>query len=379
MVVNTLSDEALWNSVQDDDTQAFEKVVSRHQTAVSAVTFSCLGDFAASEDIAQETFLVAWQGRNTLEDSQRLRAWLCGIARNLSKNYVRKIAKQRAQNEKVASESPTADLRVPEARVMEREEQTLVWQTLESINETYREPLVLYYRDGQSVGSIAQALNISEDAAKQRLARGRKLLKESVAQVVGDTLEQTRPGRGFTSEVMAAIAIGGTTATTAKTALSGTSAVALAAKIANLLNVTKAAGILTTGGAAGLLGGLGGAAGGFLGGWLGGWLPAQLADTEEERKLLEENNKRLLKYSVVFTLLIFASTALFALPNGVVWALVALASNMIWFASATIYFTLRATAQGKELARQTGGTPNTSPYRGVWKCRRRKADHLYIR
>lgn len=365
MVLNASSDQELWNSVQEDDAQAFEAVVSRHQTAVSAVTFSCLGDFAASEDIAQETFLVAWQGRNTLEDTNRLRAWLCGIARNLSKNYVRKIAKQRARTQQVASEAPTADLNVPEARAMEQEEQTLVWQTLESISETYREPLVLFYREGQSVAKIAESLNISQDAAKQRLARGRNLLKDSVAKLVGDALEQTRPGKSFTSDVMAAIAIGGSTATAAKSSISGVSAIALAAKMAKLLNATKvaSAGVITSGGAIGLLGGLGGATGGLAGGWLGGWLPAQMADTDEERLVLEANNRRILKLGLLFTLLTLLCAGLFALPNGAVIGLVALGCNMAWFSASTIWLTLRSLKHARELVKQTGGTPNSSPYK----------------
>ena len=47
---------------------------------------------------------------------------------------------------------PTAG---PAEEAASREEEALVWQTLERIDETYREPLVLFYREQQSVAEVA--------------------------------------------------------------------------------------------------------------------------------------------------------------------------------------------------------------------------------
>ncbi len=63
---------------------------------------------------------------------------------------------------------------------MKEEEQTLLWQALETVPETYRETLVLYYREQRSVEHVANELDLSEDAVKQRLSRGRKLLQEKM-------------------------------------------------------------------------------------------------------------------------------------------------------------------------------------------------------
>ena len=55
-------DERSWRRVLDGDTQEFERVVERHQNAVSAVAYGILGDFAACQDVTQETFWQAWCG-----------------------------------------------------------------------------------------------------------------------------------------------------------------------------------------------------------------------------------------------------------------------------------------------------------------------------
>ena len=71
--------------------------------------------------------------------------------------------------------------------------------------ETYREPLVLYYRQHKSVENVAATLELNEDAVRKRLIRGREMLQERVLEIVEGTLARTNPGPAFTSNVMAAL------------------------------------------------------------------------------------------------------------------------------------------------------------------------------
>ena len=52
---------------------------------------------------------------------------------------------------------------------------------------------------------VAEALDLSEDAVKQRLSRGRQMLREQVAALVEGALARTRPGRAFTVAVLAVL------------------------------------------------------------------------------------------------------------------------------------------------------------------------------
>src|SRR5205823_14257953 len=138
----------------------------------------------------------------------RLRAWLCGIARNLGKNARRRAARPAeaaaAPLDGVA-EVPAAAPGPAEAAVS-REEEALVWETLEQVPETYREPLILFYREDQSIAEVAAAMDLSEDAVKQRLSRGRGMLREQVAELVEVGLRRSRPGRKFTVAVITGLA-----------------------------------------------------------------------------------------------------------------------------------------------------------------------------
>src|SRR6185436_7990802 len=140
-------------------------------------------------------------------EPEKLRAWLCGILRY-------KVGRQRrsdghepvrhAEALEQAAELPSAD--EPAADLaMDKEEQAILWSALERVPELYREPLVLYYREHRSVEHVAAALDLTEDAVKQRLARGRKILQERVLSFVEGALSRSTPGRVFTLGVLAAL------------------------------------------------------------------------------------------------------------------------------------------------------------------------------
>ena len=218
------SDTELVQAVAAGDTPAFGEIVTRYQSLVCAIAFSGTGDFARAEEVAQETFLAAHQELATLRDPARLKAWLAGIARNLAQNVRRYGARRRTEPLEDVAEPPSADPS-PLDELLGREQQALVWRALEEIPETYREPLVLFYREEQSVARVAESLDLSEDAVKQRLSRGRQMLKEQIAELVQTALRRTRPGKAFTVAVLAALP-----ATVPGTAAAGVTTAASAAK-----------------------------------------------------------------------------------------------------------------------------------------------------
>jgi hypothetical protein len=110
-----------------------------------------------------------------------------------------------------ANESATGEA-LPSEQAVSREEEAILWRSLERIPENYREPLILFYREHRSIEHVAAELELSEDAVKQRLFRGRKLLQEEVHAFVENTLRRTAPGQVFSGAVLAALpaAAGGT-------------------------------------------------------------------------------------------------------------------------------------------------------------------------
>ncbi|MBL4637337.1 MAG: sigma-70 family RNA polymerase sigma factor [Kofleriaceae bacterium] len=214
------TDIELHRASMNGDRDAFGVIVSRYQSMMCAVAFSALGDKERSEDVAQDALIAAWTSLRELRDPSKLRPWLCGIARN------RALEEKRRGIERSVSlgrwGQPMQEVEDPQINAERNQAQELLWDALAEIPDTYREPLVLYYSDGKSISAVAAALEISEEAARQRLSRGRNRLKESVRGRVGSALDQCAPSRGFKGRVLAALPplIGISTASSASAATS---------------------------------------------------------------------------------------------------------------------------------------------------------------
>lgn len=134
------------------DRDAFCEIVTRYQNLLCSLAYSSLGDLKYSEDVTQETFVEAWKKLDSLRDPEKLKSWLCGILRYKVSHFRRKEANQPIKgadeleeldekNETPASEGKLED------QAISAQQQALLWQALEKMPETYREPLILFYRE----------------------------------------------------------------------------------------------------------------------------------------------------------------------------------------------------------------------------------------
>jgi RNA polymerase sigma factor (sigma-70 family) len=291
----TLDDARLVELGLNGDRDAFGQLVARYQSPICALAYSACGDISHSEDLAQETFIIAWRKLSDLKEPAKFKSWLNGIARNLINNAFR----QQMRNPLAAAEpldeslTTTASLSNPAGQAISKEEEGILWRSLEHIPEAYREPLILFYREHQSIERVAEVMDLSEEAARQRLSRGRKLLQEQVLAFVEGALARTNPGQAFTLGVLAVLPI--TLASSAKAAT-----VAAAAK----------GGAVATGTSFGsvVFGILCGPALGFLSGFFGWREMLKNTRTPSERGLIKRFGIIILACGILF----FVSCSLFS-------------------------------------------------------------------
>ena len=195
------TDRELVEASRRGELDAFGHLVARYRDLVCAVSYSSTGDRALSEDVAQDTFVAAWRQIDRARPAT-LRPWLCGIARNLG----RKARRRTRREEPIDADAHPASDATPFDEVARADAERLVREALDRVPETYREVLVLYYREGQSVKGVAETLGIGEAAVMQRLSRGRRYLADGVTSLVERSLRGTRPRRDLVAAVLAAIA-----------------------------------------------------------------------------------------------------------------------------------------------------------------------------
>ena len=200
-------DAALVAETLGGDPEAFGCIVARYQALICSLAYSATGSLSQGEDIAQETFLAGWRQLRDLREPAKLRAWLCRIARNRICDALRQ-----RERDPVSTAEPleqALDFAAPQFaspdQAITHEEAAILWRSLQRIPQTYREPLVLFYREHRSIEQVANDLELSQDAVKQRLARGRKLLHKEVLAFVEGALTRTKPGQTFTKRVLSAV------------------------------------------------------------------------------------------------------------------------------------------------------------------------------
>jgi len=188
------------------DRDAFGQIVRRYQGAVSGVIYAGCGDLDRSEDLAQEAFLSAWKSLSGLREPERLGGWLCQIARRRAADFARAAARERDRIAAVVrTRGGDVDRAEPAGEAIVEEEKQVMWRALGEVAEPYRETLVLYYRQGKSTTDVARVMEISEDLVRQRLARGREMLREQVAAMLERNLARTTPADAFAASVVAAL------------------------------------------------------------------------------------------------------------------------------------------------------------------------------
>jgi len=191
------------------DRDAFSRIVTRYQILICSLAYSRIGHLGQSEDVAQETFIIAWKRLRLLREPAKLRAWLCGIVNFRVQKTLRREGREPVHRAESLDEvlEASAAVALPSEETISREEEAILWRSLERIPEIYRQPLVLFYREDESVQAVAQQLDLTEDAVKQRLSRGRKLLQEEVQSFVEKSLRRTAPGQAFSSAVLSALPV----------------------------------------------------------------------------------------------------------------------------------------------------------------------------
>ncbi len=150
----------------------FEQFFRSHEGAILGYLWRITGDEQASHDIAQETFLRAWQRFEQVSRYEQPRAWLFRVATNLASNHRRHRSIHDATMARFSPAHPaTLD---PAAGVAES---AIVRAALLAMPVRQRSALVLRVVYGLSIPEIAEALGASKAAAAMTLSRAREAFR----------------------------------------------------------------------------------------------------------------------------------------------------------------------------------------------------------
>ena len=157
--------------VADDDRHAFATLVRKHQGAVRAflLRLSC-GDRALADDVAQETFLRAYQRIGTYRSEGGFHSWLFAIAYRAFASEKRK----RHWSAEELQETPEMDQsRAPNPDMAAED----IARAMRHLREPERACISLCYQSGMSHQEVANALGYPVGTVKTHIVRGKEKLR----------------------------------------------------------------------------------------------------------------------------------------------------------------------------------------------------------
>jgi len=165
----SLSDESLLAGLASGDPDAAAAFVRRFQARVFGLAVTILGDPGAAEDVAQETFVRAWQHAESYDARRgRVSTWLLSIARNLAIDTLR--LKRYLPTERDLGAAMTRSVEdATEERAFAGDDLRRVRRALGALPEEQRRALLLATFFGRTAREIAALEGMPLGTAKTRV------------------------------------------------------------------------------------------------------------------------------------------------------------------------------------------------------------------
>lgn len=177
------------------DVLAFDTLFEFYYNRICTYLAHIVGDYEEGRDLAQETFLKAWQGIGRIQNEIRFDTWLYRIATNTAIDHLRR-RKFRRETNTIDNSSANTTISGPEAQVAEQEH---IRQALAKVSLKYRTCLLLQLVADFSQRQIAASLNISEKSVSIYVSRGCEQFRLAYQQL-SQTNEQIVKERGKTRD-----------------------------------------------------------------------------------------------------------------------------------------------------------------------------------
>jgi len=179
------TDCKLVSRVRNGEIQAYGDLVNAYQNSVFNVCYRFLGNREDSEDLAQETFVRAYQRLGTYDISLPFGPWIRRIATNLCLNFIKREKRYPDIEIDDEREAKVVSKQVPpEIALLTDENHEILYQAICGLPLRYKLVIELQHFQGLTYKEMAQQLGLPINTVKSHLFRARlqlaKTLRESV-------------------------------------------------------------------------------------------------------------------------------------------------------------------------------------------------------
>jgi len=180
--------QGLVEAARDGSRTAFDELVRRTYVDTYTLAVRLTGHEEDARDVVQEAYLRAWKGLKRFRGDAQFSTWMYRITANTSYTHMQKRRRQRTTNLEDIEEPTERRLEAnPDAMAESVAGLAELAEAVQRLPETLRQIVILKDVYGLPHEAIAEELGISVAAAKVRLHRGRKKLRD----LLDDTEERS--------------------------------------------------------------------------------------------------------------------------------------------------------------------------------------------
>lgn len=181
MAEQTLDRERTARAAAGDD-NAFRELYRAHIRPVYWIAHGILGSDADAQDVAQETFLVAWRKLGDFElAGDSLLPWLATICRFQAANRLRRIRRDRAHTADAPDDTVQATVDVEE-QVISAALAARITAELGTLSALDQDIFRLCAAEGYDYQAAAEELGVSHGTVRNRLSRVRTHLRGALSE-----------------------------------------------------------------------------------------------------------------------------------------------------------------------------------------------------
>ena len=170
-----VEDNILISRVQSSDEQAFVDLMRDYHAFVYAIVVGIVNNSHDAEDLVQEAFINAYRGLSQLEDTTKFKSWLAEIARNCTRNWLRKQRVDTVPIDEVSADTLRTS-ESPGAQLIRDEQIEIIRRAMKTLPEKDRKIALAYYLDGASYEELIRAHGLSYKAISFRLSHAKRTL-----------------------------------------------------------------------------------------------------------------------------------------------------------------------------------------------------------
>ncbi|MBF0279464.1 MAG: sigma-70 family RNA polymerase sigma factor [SAR324 cluster bacterium] len=175
------TDQSLIERILKGDIDQFDVLVTRYRNQVYRFVLKFINDPSHAEDLAQDTFIAAFQNLSAFQGNAKFSTWLLGIARNKALNDINRAGKRRSQmvSDEILQEHQSTEASPLEA-IEQKQDSSLLKEALDQLDPDLKDVLISISMEGFSYEEFAELRQIPIGTVKSKLYRARMMLKKKM-------------------------------------------------------------------------------------------------------------------------------------------------------------------------------------------------------